>query len=78
MKLSEARTECERWFAYLQQQEVRSVELQQLAFDRRAGTCDDTEMHLWRMARIDSSVIVYDGAKLVEGCALSIRACVEN
>lgn len=72
MKLPEAKAECERWFAYLERQKERSVELQRLASERRAGTCDDAEMRR-RMARIDGGVTVYDGANLAEAVRVLLK-----
>lgn len=71
MTMKEAKEECERWLAYLKRQEERSIALQKLATDRRAGTCDDVEMRR-RMAAIDRSITVYDGARLADAVRVLI------
>ena len=63
MKIAEAKAECERWLAYLKIQEAKSLALQQLAAERRAGTCSDDELRRRKRA-IDGGVTVYDGANL--------------
>lgn len=65
MTLREAKTECERWLAYLDRQKVKSLALQQIAADRRSGTCSQEEGQR-RIRAIDSGVTVYDGARLSE------------
>lgn len=64
MTIAEAKAECERWFAYLKRQEDRSVAIQKIAADRRAGLIDQAEGQR-RLRNIDGcSVTVYDGANL--------------
>ncbi len=63
MTLDEAKAECGRYLDYLQQQEEKSLALQKLASDRRAGRCDDREARK-RMAAIDGAPTVYDGYAL--------------
>jgi len=72
--IDEAKTECERWFAHLKRQEERSVALQRLAADRRAGTCDDAEKRR-RLAELDeqAGVTVYDGARLEKAVRTLLR-----
>ncbi|MEO0568290.1 MAG: hypothetical protein AAF066_11200 [Pseudomonadota bacterium] len=66
MSLDEAKTECRRWFAYLERQEQKTRDLQKLAADRRAGKCDDVEMKRRRAAIDEPGVTVYDGANLYD------------
>lgn len=63
MTLTEAKAECERWFAYLKRQQERSLALQKIASERRAGTIDEQEGRR-RLREFDSGVTVYDGANL--------------
>jgi hypothetical protein len=72
MTLAQAKDECERWLAYLHRQEIRSIAIQSLAADRRAGRCDGTEAKR-RLAYIDKSVTVYDGAKLATAVRVLIK-----
>lgn len=66
MNIDEAKTECQRWLDYLKRQEEKSLALQKLAADRRAGRCDEKEMRR-RMGDINGpTVTVYDGARLAE------------
>jgi hypothetical protein len=66
MKLEEAKAECERWFAYMKRQEDKSIAIQKIAADRRAGRCTEDEGRR-RLRSIDNcSVTVYDGANLRE------------
>ena len=44
MDVDEAKAECQRWLDYLKRQEEKSIALQRLAADRRAGRCDEKEM----------------------------------
>lgn len=65
MNLAEAKEECQRWFDYIERQKRKSLALQELARERRAGTCSDDEMRR-RMAAIDRDVKVFDGARLMD------------
>lgn len=76
MILSEAIGECERWLAYLKKQEERSIALQKLATERRAGTCDEAEAKR-RVSAIDRSVTVYDGARLADAVRLLLEVVEE-
>lgn len=77
MNLAEAKIECERWLAYLARQEERSVALQKLATERRAGRCKDADVPR-RLAAIDNSVTVYDGAKLADAVRVLLRHVTEK
>lgn len=73
MTLSEARAECDRWFAYLKAQEDRAAALGKLASDRRRGLCDDREKDR-RLAEINGSgVRVYDGGNLQDAVKALLR-----
>jgi len=74
MNLAEAKAECQRWLDYLKRQEEKSIAMQNLARDRRAGTCSDEEMRRRRDA-IDRSVNVYDGANLAEAVKFLMQHC---
>lgn len=71
MKLDEAKAECARWFAYIDRQRERSIGLQKLAADRRAGL-DDAEKDR-RLRAIDRSVTVYDGANLEQAVRVLLK-----
>jgi hypothetical protein len=43
MNLADATYECLRWLDHLKRQEEKSLRLQELARERRAGTCSDEE-----------------------------------
>jgi hypothetical protein len=64
MKISEAKAECERWFAHLDRQREKTKAMQQLAADRRNGLCDTIECRRRLRALDGPGVTVYDGAKL--------------
>ena len=74
MTLDEAKAECGRWLAHLKRQEERSVALQKLAAERRAGTCDDAEKRR-RLADLDrqAGVTVYDGARLEQAVRVLLK-----
>lgn len=65
MNLADAKTECQRWLAYLDRQRERSIAIQQIAADRRNGLCTYEDGQK-RLRKIDSGVTVFDGAKLAE------------
>lgn len=73
-ELKEARAECRRYLDYLAVQEKKSIALQKLAADRRAGRCDDREKDR-RMRDINGpSPVIYDGAGLAEAIKVLLRA----
>lgn len=72
MTLAEARTECERWLAYLAQQETRAIAMQKLASERRRGACSDAEV-VPRLAAIDRDITVYDGARLADAVRVMLK-----
>jgi hypothetical protein len=74
MKLSQAKAECESWFAHLQRQENRSKALQLLAADRRAGLCDAREGERRRIAIQGNGLTVYDGANLCDAVKVLLKA----
>lgn len=61
MKTNEALEICEGWFAYIERQKQRSIEMQKLATMARNGQGDEARR---RMTQIDRSPTVYDGARL--------------
>jgi hypothetical protein len=64
MTLTEAKAECERWFAYLQAQKDKSVALGRLASERRRGLVDEQEGRR-RLNEIQGTgITVYDGGNL--------------
>lgn len=66
MTLDDAKAECKRWFAHLQQEDERVIALQQLAADRRSGRCDAKEGERRRAEIQGNGITVYDGANLHE------------
>jgi hypothetical protein len=73
MKLDEAKTECERWFAYLQRQKDKSVALQKIASARRTGEIDEQEGRR-RVRQLDGcGVTVYDGANLEKAVRVLLK-----
>lgn len=61
MKTDEAIAICEQWFAYIERQREKSVELQRLAAMARNGQQEEAQK---RLRQIDSTPTVYDGARL--------------
>jgi hypothetical protein len=61
MKTPEAIEICERWFAYIERQRQRSVEMQRLAAMARNGQQKEAQR---RMRQMDNTPTVYDGATL--------------
>lgn len=61
MKTDEALEICERWFAHIESQRLRSIEMQKLATMARNGQGEEARK---RMAQIDRTPRVYDGATL--------------
>lgn len=66
MKPSEAIKECERWWAYLERQKEKSLEVQKLAALARTGPVGQAEAQK-RLRQLDTkSITVYDGTNLCE------------
>ena len=66
MTLAEAKTECERWFVYLDRQRQKSLDMQKIASDVRNKVIT-TEEAQRKVRRLDSAgITVYDGARLEE------------
>lgn len=64
MKLDEALEICGDWFAYIERQKQRAVEMQKLASLARTGPEGEKEAQR-RMRQMDTqSVTVYDGGRL--------------
>ena len=64
MKTDAAIAICEEWFAYLQKQRDKSIEMQRLASLARTGPEGQKEAQR-RMRQLDTkSVTVYDGGRL--------------
>lgn len=61
MKTSEAVEICESWFAYIERQKQRSIEMQKLAAMARNGQQEEAQK---RMRQMDRTPTVYDGARL--------------
>lgn len=61
MKTDEAIDICERWFAYIERQKQRAIEMQKLATMARNGEQEEAQR---RMRQMDRSPTVYDGATL--------------
>lgn len=61
MKAEEAIEICEGWFAYLERQKQKSIEIQKLATMARNGQQDEAQR---RLRQLDNSVTVYDGGRL--------------
>lgn len=62
MDTPEALEVCEGWFAYIERQKQKSIEVQKLAAMSRAGQGDEARR---RLRQLDStSLTVYDGARL--------------
>lgn len=62
MKTAEALEICEGWFAYIERQRLKSIEMQKLATMARNGQQDEAQKRLRQMDA--TSVTVYDGARL--------------
>jgi hypothetical protein len=60
MKTPDAIEICEQWFAYIERQRQRSVELQRLATLART----DPKEAQHRLRQMDNDVTVYDGGRL--------------
>lgn len=52
---------CEEWFAYLERQKAKSLEIQKLAAMARNGQQEEAQR---RLRQMDRSVTVYDGGRL--------------
>ncbi len=61
MKTPEAVEICERWFAYLDRQRTRAVEIQKLAAMVRAGRQEEAQR---RLRVLDSAPTIYDAGNL--------------
>lgn len=73
MKLADAKAECERWLAHCDRQRERSVALQKLAAERRAGTVSDHQVR-GRLSQIEGQgVRVYDGANLEQAVKVLLK-----
>lgn len=73
MTLVEAKAECERWFAYLKQQEIKAIAMQQIAAARRRREIDEHEARRRVRALDNCSVTVFDGAKLSKAVAVLMK-----
>lgn len=61
MKTDEAIEICEGWFAYIERQRQKSIEVQKLAAMARNGQQEEAQR---RLRHLDNSVTVYDGSRL--------------
>jgi hypothetical protein len=78
MNLSQAKVECESWFAHLRRQEHKTRLLQQLAGDRRMGVCGKEEGERRRAAIQSNGLTVYDGANLSVAVMVLLRAVADK
>jgi hypothetical protein len=74
MKTEEAIEICERWFAYLERQRQRSVELQRLATLARTEPKEAQR----RLRQMDTDVTVYDGGRLEPAMRLLVELASER
>lgn len=73
MKLTEAKAECERWFAYLDRQREKSLSLQKLATQVRSGEITSDEAQR-KMRTLDGNApVVFDGARLEQAVKLLLK-----
>lgn len=73
MTLTEAKAECERWFAYIKRQETKSIEMQKIAGAVRRGEIDADES-LRRVRALDNcSLTVFDGARLEQAVRVLLK-----
>lgn len=73
MKLTEAKEECARWFAYLDRQREKSLAVQKLATQVRNGeiTSEDAKR---KLRTLDGcGLVVYDGARLEQAVKLLLK-----
>jgi hypothetical protein len=70
MKTEEAVEICEGWFAYIERQKQRSIEMQKLATMARSGQQEEAQR---RLRQLDNSVTVYDGARLEPAVRLLVK-----
>jgi hypothetical protein len=61
MTYDEAIEICEGWFAYIERQKQKSIEVQELAAMARNGQREEAQR---RLRQLDNSVTVYDGGRL--------------
>lgn len=61
MNTKEALEICDEWFAYLERQKQKSIEIQKLAAMARAGQQEEAQR---RLRQIDNKPTVYDGGRL--------------
>lgn len=72
MTLTEAKAECERWFAYLKRQADKAVAMQKIANARRSGEIDEEEGRR-RVRALDNGVTVFDGANLEKAVRVLLK-----
>lgn len=77
MTVEEARVECERWFAYLDRQRTKSLEMQKIAALRRSGEIDLEEARRRQRALDNCSVTVFDGANLEKAVRVLLKATAD-
>jgi len=65
VKMDDAKAECERWLAYLERQDQKCAEIQEIAADLRAEKCSEDEARR-RLRQIDSKPVVFEGSRLRE------------
>lgn len=73
MKLDEAKAECERWFADIQRQKDKSLALQKLAAQRRAGEITDDEAQRKLRSIQGAGITVYDGTNLEKAVRVLLK-----
>lgn len=77
MKIEEAIEVCEAWFAHIEDQRKRSVEMQQLATLARSSH-EGSRKAQDRLRQIDRSPTVYDGSRLEPAVRALVRASAER
>lgn len=75
MTIDQAKAECQRWFAYLDRQREKSIAVQKIAAERRAGTIDEAEGKRRLRALDNCSVTVFDGAELEKAVRVLLKHC---
>lgn len=73
MKLTEAKAECERWFAHLDRQREKSIAMQRIASQVRSGEITSEEGQRKVRTLDGAGVTVYDGARLEQAVKLLLR-----
>lgn len=73
MTLAQAIADCHLWFAYLDRQRAKAVEMQMIAAKRRSGEIDEVEGRRRVRALDGCGVTVYDGANLEKAVRVLLK-----